>query len=71
MDLEKAEKALDDYRSNGGMSIDDLKKELGLDEPNSTGDQIAALPRALGKSRSARFKAVRRKELQRTLIQGD
>ena len=58
-DLEKAQKALEDYDTNGGLSLDDLKKELGLDEP-ATGGQVVALPRPLGKGRGSRPKADRK-----------
>ena len=54
LDLEKAEKALEDYEANGGTSLDDLKKELGLDEPDSMGGQVVAMSRPLGKGRRAR-----------------
>lgn len=32
IDLEKAEKALDDFEENGGISLEELKKELELDQ---------------------------------------
>lgn len=32
IDIEKANKALNEYRSEGGTTLSSLKKELGLDE---------------------------------------
>jgi prevent-host-death family protein len=31
VDLDKARKSLDDFESNGGTTLENLKKELGLD----------------------------------------
>lgn len=43
MDLKDARKALDDYHSNGGISVEELKRELGLDEPDLPGGQDGPL----------------------------
>ena len=31
IDLQKAEKALNEFEANGGICLDDLKKELGIE----------------------------------------
>ena len=55
-DLEGAQKALEDFHSNGGVSLDKLKAELGLVESEPNGGQVGRSPRALGPSRKPRTK---------------
>jgi prevent-host-death family protein len=56
MDLKEAQKALDDYQSNGGLSLEQLKKELGLNEPEPTGGQSGPLPRTRGQGGGEKHK---------------
>ncbi|AGK59548.1 prevent-host-death family protein [Hyphomicrobium denitrificans 1NES1] len=58
LDLDKARAALEDFESNGGMSLADLKKDLGLAEKHSIGGKVGKLPRSLSKGRSPRAKKV-------------
>ncbi len=59
LDLEKAREALDDFKSNGGTSLADLKKELGLTEGAAMGAKIGDLPRRTREGRDQRAKKTR------------
>jgi prevent-host-death family protein len=59
LDLEKAQEALDDFESNGGVSLDQLKADLGLVASQPTGGHLGKLPRASGARRKSRTKAPR------------
>jgi len=44
-DLENAQKALEDFNSSGGVSLDKLKAELGLVQSQPNGGQLGKTPK--------------------------